>query len=155
MFTGQRKTFNLLRIQYVHYPSPDYLVPFVGGKFSFLPLPFSIFASAANLIIYKLTAVYPNSFYPVTGLLMRRIAVACCPNTHYQLATLVPVHNFLCTCTMLILIAQNDMFYSTLTHRASVLIVVGKFFFQFLASLPWQLLPDIEHIYVREKFKSC
>ena len=56
------------------------------GKFSLLNLPFSIFdfvhvhCAALLIISIQINSCYPNSFCTVT---------------------LVPVHNFLCTCTML------------------------------------------------------
>ena len=53
---------------------------------------------------------------------MKRTAVT---QTAYYPVTLLPIHNFLCMCTMLILILPKIYeFYSTLTHRAGV---VDKF----------------------------
>ena len=51
---------------------------------------------------YRWTAVYPNSFYLVTGLPMKRTAVTW--TAYYPVTFGTMVHNFLCTCTMLILI---------------------------------------------------
>ena len=52
--------------------TPGYLVLFVGGKKVLLPLPFPIFDLVHVQFIcffrYRWTAVYPNSFYPVTVL---------------------------------------------------------------------------------------
>ena len=58
-----------------------------------------------------------NSCYPNSSL----------PTTQYPL---IPVHDFLCTCTMLILIWHKICeFFSTLTRRA------GNFLFQFLSCM--------------------
>ena len=53
------------------------------------------------IIAYRWTAVYQTAFSPVAELLMKRTVVT---RTDYYPVTLVQVHNFLCTCTMLILI---------------------------------------------------
>ena len=97
----------------------------MGGKQFILLLPFLIFDLGHVQYIcffqYRWTAIYPNSFYPVTGLPVKRTAVT---------RPLVPVHTFLCTCTMLILmystVDQIYEFYSTLTHQA-----VGQFYLKF------------------------
>ena len=66
------------------------------------------------LFWYRWTAVYQKSFYPVTGLVIRWTAVY--QNSFYPV-TLVPVHCFLCMCSMLILNSPKYMeLYSTLTH---------------------------------------
>ena len=79
-----------------------------GGNFSRFPLPFPIFdlvhLPAAHLIILiQMSSWFLNSFYPVSGLLIKRTTV-----TRKARYLLVPVHNFLCMCTFLYLnIAQN------------------------------------------------
>ena len=65
--------------------TPGYLVLFVGGKKVLLPLPFPIFDLVHMQFIcffrYRWTAVYPNSFYPETGLPVKITAVT--QTAHY------------------------------------------------------------------------
>ena len=68
--------------------NPVYLVLFVGEHVSFAPpLPYIFDLVQMQFICffwYRWTAVYPNSFYPVTGLPIKRTAVT--QTAHYPVA---------------------------------------------------------------------
>ena len=87
-----------------------------GGKKFFLSLHFSIFYLVHVQFIcffqYRWPAVYLNSFYPVTGLPVKRTAVT-------QTAHYLWYLSIIFTCIMLILIQPKIYeFYLTLTHPA-------------------------------------
>ena len=85
----------------------------------FVPLPFLslIWCMCSSSDCFSTDEqLFTQSFYTVTVLLMKRTAVT---RTTYYPVTLVPVHNFLCTCTMPILIQPKIFeFYSSLSHGA-------------------------------------
>ena len=91
-----------------------------------------------------------HQLLPLTGLSMKRTAVARA--AYYPVA----VHNYLCMCTILILVLLKIYEpYSTLTHGR-----VDKFFFQFRASPRWQYcnmpkLFPISQIFLANIRTSC
>ena len=93
----------LLRICLLPRVLFTYIVPIVGGEiFTFAPSLSLIYsAHAVHLIFHtdkQLFTKHWTVFYPVTGLPLNITAVT---RTAYYPVSLIPVHNFLCTYTML------------------------------------------------------